>query len=185
LIAPDHDRCVLATKYTLSRDPNGAGNHRKSLVQALDASLKRLGTDYVDLLWVHIWDFLTPIEEVMRALDDQDRAGKVLYVGISDTPAWIVALQSQYSLVERTVERDLLPMCEALDLALTAWSPLGSGVLTGKYRSTGEARAVENRLAHPSTQGSGFRIERNLRIAETVSRVADEVGATPAQVALP
>lgn len=150
LISPERDRWVLATKYTLSRDPsdpNGAGNHRKSLVRALDASLGRLGTDYVDLLWVHIWDFVTPVKEVMRALDDQVRAGKVLYVGISDTPAWIVAranalaeqqswtpfvaFQGQYSLVERTVERDLLPMCEALDLALTAWSPLGSGVLTG------------------------------------------------------
>lgn len=203
LISSDRDRWVLATKYTLSRDPsdpNGAGNHRKSLVRALDASLERLGTDYVDLLWVHIWDFVTPVEEVMRALDDQVRAGKVLYLGISDTPAWIVArantlaeqrgwtpfvaLQGQYSLVERTVERDLAPMCEALDLALTAWSPLGMGVLTGKYRAGGEAPTEDDRLGHASMQGNAFLTERNLRIAETVSGVADEAGATPAQVAL-
>ena len=119
--------------------PQRAGNHRKSLVHALDGSLERLGTDYVDLLWVHIWDFFTPIEEVMRALDDQVRAGKVLYVGISDTPAWIIArantlaeqrgwtpftaVQAQYSLIERTAERDLVPMARALDLALSRLEP--------------------------------------------------------------
>ena len=203
LIAPDRDRWVLATKYTLSRDEsdaNAAGNHRKNLAHALDASLKRLGTDYVDLLWVHMWDFVTPVEELMRALDDQVRAGKVLYVGISNTPAWIVsqantlaelrgwtpfvALQVEYSLVERTPEREFGPMARALDLALTAWSPLGAGVLTGKYRQGVEPTETDGRLGQSPMAAERFLTARNLEIAETVSEVADEVGATPAQVAL-
>jgi len=131
-IHSDREHFVLATKYTLKMrdgDPNFSGNHRKNLVQSVNASLKRLNTDYIDLLWVHAWDFLTPVEEVMRGLDDLVRQGTVLYVGVSDTPAWIVAqantladlrgwtrfvgLQIQYSLVERTPERDLLPMARA------------------------------------------------------------------------
>jgi aryl-alcohol dehydrogenase-like predicted oxidoreductase len=193
---------VLATKYTCARDPgdpNAAGNHRKNLVAALDASLKRLGTDYVDVLYVHIWDFLTPVAEVLRALDDQVRAGKVHYLGISDTPAWLVAhanalaeqrgwtpfsaLQLQYSLVERTVEREYLPMAGALDLAITAWSPLGMGVLTGKY-TNGASAVADGRLTRPEVGGGQMLSERNHRIAEAVSGVAAELGATPAQVAL-
>jgi aryl-alcohol dehydrogenase-like predicted oxidoreductase len=203
LIAPERDRWVLATKYTLSRDtadPNGAGNHRKSLVHALEASLERLNTDYVDVLWVHIWDFLTPIEEVMRALDDQVRAGKVLYLGMSDTPAWIiaranaiaaqhgwtpfVAAQAQYSLVERTVEREVAPMARALDLALLAWSPLGMGVLTGKYDDAAAASTEGARLNRPDTAGAAFLTERNLAIARVVREVATELDASPAQVSL-
>src|SRR6266702_4921427 len=143
---------VLATKYTNAApgtDPNAAGNHSKSMVQAVEASLKRLQTDYIDLYWVHIWDQITPVEEVMRGLDDLVRQGKVLYVGISDAPAWWIAqantlatlrgwspfigLQIEYSLIERTVESELIPMAKALNLGLTAWSPLAGGVLTGKY----------------------------------------------------
>jgi aryl-alcohol dehydrogenase-like predicted oxidoreductase len=201
LLGNDRDEVVLATKYTTStnaRDPNASGNHRKSLIRALDASLERLRTDYVDLLWVHIWDFLTPIAEVMRALDDQVRAGKVLYLGVSDTPAWLiarantlaeqhgwtpfVAAQAQYSLVERTIERDLLPMSHALDLAVTAWSPLGMGVLTGKY---GEAPASpgDARL-HVDPGGRDLLTQRNIEIAREVGHVAEEIGATPAQVAI-
>lgn len=127
-IASERSRIVLATKYSSSMDddnPNASGNSRKNMIQSVEASLKRLGTDYIDLYWVHIWDFMTPIEEVMRGLDDLVRQGKVLYVGISDTPAWIVSqaqmlahlrgwtpfvgLQIEYSLVERTVEREFLP----------------------------------------------------------------------------
>jgi aryl-alcohol dehydrogenase-like predicted oxidoreductase len=201
LLGTGRDEVVLATKYTAStdpRDPNASGNHRKSLLRALDASLERLHTDYVDLLWVHIWDFLTPIEEVMRALDDQVRAGKVLYLGISDTPAWIiarantlaeqrgwtpfVAAQAQYSLVERTIERDLLPMSQALDLAVTAWSPLGMGVLTGKY-GDGRASDGDARL-NVDAGGRSLLAPRNLEIAREVGRVADEIGASPAQVAI-
>ena len=158
LVAPERDRWVLATKYALNvrpDDPNAGGSHRKSLVQALDASLRRLRSDYVDIYWVHVWDAFTPAEEVVRALDDVVRAGKVLYVGISDTPAWLVSqavtladlrgwtrfagLQVPYSLVWRDVERDLLPMARALDLAVTTWAPLGGGLLTGRY-GTGRAR---------------------------------------------
>src|SRR6266849_6128795 len=148
----DHRQSVvLATKYTnamAGNDPNAAGNHRKSMVQALEASLRRLKTDYIDLYWLHIWDQMM-VEEVMRAFDDFVRAGKVLYIGISDAPAWWVArantlaelrgwtqfvgLQIEYNLIERTPERELLPMAGALGLTITPWSPLASGWLTGKY----------------------------------------------------
>ena len=151
-IASDRNRFVLATKYTSNTrrgDPNAGGNHRKSMVQSLESSLKRLNTDYIDLYWVHAWDRTTPIEETIRALDDMVKEGKVLYAGISDAPAWIVSqantlanlkgwteftgLQIEYSLIERTPERELLPMAGALDIGITAWSPLGNGILTGKY----------------------------------------------------
>src|SRR5215468_4512580 len=157
----DHrESIVLATKYSNAvpgNDPNAAGNHRKSMVQALEASLKRLQTPYVDLYWVHIWDGLTPVEQVMRALDDLVRQGKVLYVGISDAPAWWVAqantlahlrgwspfvgLQIEYSLIERTVERELIPMARALNIDVTAWSPLSGGILTGKYHGQGSSES--------------------------------------------
>src|SRR6202043_3890659 len=146
------DQVVLATKYTNAvpgTDPNAAGNHRKSMMQAVEASLKRLKTDYIDLYWVHIWDQITPVEEVMRGLDDLVRQGKVLHTGISDAPAWWIAhantladlrgwsrfigLQIPYNLIERTVERELIPTAKALKLGVTAWSPLSRGVLTGKY----------------------------------------------------
>lgn len=200
-IAPERERFVLATKYSLSMhpaDPNECGNHRKNMMQSLEASLKRLGTDYVDLYWLHAWDSLTPVEEVMRTFDDMVRAGKVLYIGISDTPAWIVAqantlaqchgwtpfvaLQVQYSLVERTPERDLLPMAQAFDLAVTPWSPLGGGVLTGKYNKRSQDSSVgQGRLE--SIMGSKIS-ERNLVIADVVCQVAEEIGHTPSQVAL-
>lgn len=194
-IAADRERWVVATKYTLFTrrdDPSFSGNHRKNMVQALESSLRRLGTEYVDVLWVHAWDFTTPVEEVMRGLDDLVRQGKVLYVGISDTPAWVVAqantmadlrgwsrfvaLQIRYSLIDRAAERDLLPMARAMDLAVTPWSILGAGVLSGKYNrdrdATGRAKA-----------GAATK-ERNLAIAALVGEIADEVGATPSQVAI-
>jgi aryl-alcohol dehydrogenase-like predicted oxidoreductase len=195
-IAADRDHWVVATKYTLwtrREDPNFSGNHRKNMVQACEASLKRLGTDYIDLYWVHAWDFTTPIEEVMRGLDDLVSAGKVLYVGISDTPAWIVSrantiadfrgwspfvgLQIRYSLIDRTAEADLLPMAQALDLAVTPWSVLGAGVLTGKYS---RGNQPENGRAK---EGAATR-ERNLEIAERVVSVAEEIRCTPSQVAI-
>jgi aryl-alcohol dehydrogenase-like predicted oxidoreductase len=201
LIAERRERFVVATKYTLNGrpdDPNGGGNQRKSLVQSLHASLKRLNTDYIDLYWVHAWDPMTPIDEVMRALDDVVRAGKVLYVGISDVPAWIVSrantladlrgwspfvgLQIPYSLIERTPERDLLPMAKALDIAVTAWAPLGSGMLTGKYEA-GKERPKEARLQEGGWWG-GLVSERNLRIAAEVKKIAVEIDRTASQVAL-
>jgi aryl-alcohol dehydrogenase-like predicted oxidoreductase len=195
-IASDRDHFVVATKFTLFTrpdDPNFSGNHRKNMVQALDASLDRLGTDYVDLYWLHAWDFTTGVDEVMRALDDMVRAGKVLYVGVSDTPAWVVsqanmladlrgwtpftALQLRYSLIDRSAERDLLPMARSLDLAVTPWSVLGAGVLTGKY----------NRETPPETgraKEGAATVERNLEIAAAVIAVAEEVGCQPSQVAI-
>jgi aryl-alcohol dehydrogenase-like predicted oxidoreductase len=199
LIAAERERWVLSTKYTLSmhpHDPNAGGTHRKSLVQALEASLRRLRTEYIDLYWVHIWDEFTPVEEVVRALDDAVSAGKVLYVGISDTPAWIVAqavtladlrgwtrfvgLQVPYSLVERSVERELLPMALALDLTVTAWSPLGGGLLTGRYGSDRE-RPADTRIA---AFGESSLTERKLAIADAVNAVAAERGASSPQVAI-
>ncbi len=194
-VGEDRDRFVVATKYTLSQDgrnPNASGNHRKSLVTALEASLRRLGTDYVDVYWVHMWDTLTPVEEMMRALDDQVRLGKVLYIGISDAPAWVIsranavaelrgwtrfaAVQSQYSLVERNAERELLPMSVDLDLSFTAWGALGTGLLSGKYNAD---RASSGRLA-----SWGGVSEQKLAVAAAVVEVAEEIGATASQVAL-
>jgi aryl-alcohol dehydrogenase-like predicted oxidoreductase len=195
-VADERERWVLATKYTFnnsSDDVNLSGNHRKNMMQSVNASLRRLNTDYIDLLWLHGWDFTTPVEEVMRAFDDLVRAGKVLYIGISDTPAWIVAqantvaqfrgwtefigLQIEYSLRERTPERDLLPMARAFEIGVTAWSPLGGGVLTGKFnRQQAEA---DSRL----NQRGGAK-ERDLKIAEAVLQVADETGRPASQVAL-
>jgi aryl-alcohol dehydrogenase-like predicted oxidoreductase len=195
------DRNVLATKYTLAMDhadPNSAGSQRKNLVHAVEASLRRLGTDYIDLLWVHAWDDYTPYEETMRGLDDLVRSGKVLYLGVSDTPSWIVsasnvmaelrgwtqfcALQIEYSLLERTVERDLLPMAEHFGLSVVGWAPLGAGVLTGKYTREGAGDVDSKRSA--SNESRGRTSERALSIAKTVDAVADEIGATSAQVAI-
>ena len=198
LIAADRNRWVLATKYALSMGDhvNASGNHRKNMIQALEASLKRLKTEYIDLYWLHIWDFTTPIEEIMRAFDDLVRAGKVLYAGVSDAPAWIVSsansiaqlrgwtpfvgLQIEYSLVERTPERDLLPMAKAFGLGVTAWSPLGQGVLSGKYNQPGAADGA--RLSQPGAMP--YLNERNLNIAAEVVKIAKEVGRSPSQVAL-
>lgn len=195
LIASERDRFVVSTKYTLTTDgtdPNASGNHRKNLTRSLELSLERLGTDRVDVYWVHIWDRRTPIDETMRALDDAVRAGKILYVGISDTPAWVVAganataqwrgwspavaIQVPYSLVQRDAERDLLPMAEAGGLATVAWSPLAGGVLSGKFA---RGAAPSGTRVDTSTIS-----ERDLAIARVVADVADDIGATSAQVAL-
>jgi len=194
-IAGERERIVLATKFTgamRSRDINAAGNSRKNMMESVHASLERLGTDYIDLYWVHARDFHTPIDEVMRGLDDLVRQGKVLYIGISDTPAWEVArantlaelrgwsrfvgLQIRYSLLDRSVERDLLPMAKALDLTVTPWDTLGSGVLTGKYNRDASTKARATMR--------GELKQRDLGIAGEVMKVADEIGRTPAQVAL-
>jgi aryl-alcohol dehydrogenase-like predicted oxidoreductase len=193
---------VMATKYTNAAapgpDPNAAGNHRKSMVQAVEASLKRLQTDYIDLYWVHIWDQITPVEEVMRGLDDLVRQGKVLYIGISDAPAWWIAqantlahlrgwspfvgLQIEYNLIERTVERELIPMARALNLGLTAWSPLAGGVLTGKYHGHGSSEP--GRMNGDMMKQFLPEQQRTERIIAAVKTVSDEVGRSMAQVAL-
>jgi len=202
-IAAERERFVLATKYTLNKrpdDPNGGGNHRKNMVQAVNASLKQLGVEYIDLYWLHAWDFMTPVEEVMRAFDDLVRAGKVLYIGISDAPAWIVSrantlaelrgwspfvgLQIQYSLIERTSERELLPMAQALDIAVTAWGPLGGGLLTGKYNPEADRNAAASARYSVSPLGQGMMQERNFSIAAEALKLAKELGRTPSQVAI-
>jgi aryl-alcohol dehydrogenase-like predicted oxidoreductase len=207
-IHADREQVVLATKYGFATTPpnanqpvdvNNAGSQRKNMLQAVEASLKRLKTDYLDLYWLHGWDPLTPVEEVMRAFDDLVRQGKVLYIGISNTPAWIVsqantlaklsgwtpfiAMEIEYNLIERTPERDLLPMARALDLGVTVWSPLGSGVLTGKYNQGG---ATSNRAEPTRRNVTPFvRVDDyTLAIAAAVQQVADELRRTPAQVAL-
>ena len=200
-LVSDRTHFVLATKYSLSTrddDPNGHGNHRKNMMQAVEASLKRLKTEYIDLLWVHAWDGMTPPEEIMRGLDDLVRAGKVFYVGVSDTPAWrasqlntiadlrgwspFIALQIEYSLIQRTVERDLLPMAQALDLAVTPWAVLGGGMLTGKYSKTRDGVSAED---SKRSQVMNQRLsDRNFAIAEVVQEVATKRGVTPSQVAI-
>jgi aryl-alcohol dehydrogenase-like predicted oxidoreductase len=168
------------------------------MVQAVEASLKRLQTDYIDLYWVHIWDQITPVEEVMRGLHDLVRQGKVLYVGISDAPAWWIAqantlahlrgwspfvgLQIEYSLIERTVERELIPMVRALNLGLTAWSPLAGGVLTGKYHGHGSSEP--GRMSGDMMKEFLPEQQRAERIVSAVKTVSDEVGRSMAQVAL-
>jgi aryl-alcohol dehydrogenase-like predicted oxidoreductase len=192
---------VLATKYSNAfpgTDPNAAGNQRKNMVQAVEASLKRLQTDYIDLYWLHIWDQITPVEEVMRAFDDLVRQGKVLYVGVSDAPAWWIAqantlaqlrgwspfvgLQIEYSLIERTVERELIPMAKALNIGVTAWSPLAGGVLTGKYHGHGSSEA--GRMNSEMAKDFKPEQQRADRVVAAVKRLADETGRSLAQVAL-
>lgn len=201
-IASERDAVVLATKYTNGLgdgNPNGSGNQRKSMVQSVEASLKRLNTDCIDVLWLHTWDFMTPVEEVMRAFDDLVRAGKVLYIGISDAPAWVVSqcntlaelrgwtqfigLQIEYSLIQRTPERELLPMAHTLDIGVTAWSPLASGWLTGKYSKDNDS-GEERRLDSEMMEGFVDKSDRNLSIAKEVDKVAEQTGNTSSQVAL-
>jgi aryl-alcohol dehydrogenase-like predicted oxidoreductase len=198
LLRGRRDGFVLSTKYTISRDgedPNAAGNPRKNLTLSLETSLRRLGTDYIDVYWVHIWDRNTPVEETMRALDDAVRSGKVLYVGISDAPAWVVsrantlaelrgwsefaALQVPYSLLNRDIERELLPMAEAFGMSVAAWSPLQNGILSGKYTRVGGVGADE--AVRLSAESIG---EREHAVAQAVQSAADELGASPAQVAI-
>ncbi|MEU1911014.1 aldo/keto reductase [Streptomyces massasporeus] len=194
LLEGRRDRFVLASKYTCAirdGDVNAAGNHRKNLVQSVEASLRRLRTDRLDVLWVHARDNFTPVEEVMRALDDLVRTGKVLYVGVSDWPAWEIAQantlaelrgwtafagsQLRYSLLERTPERELLPQARAFDLAVLAWAPLAAGKLTGKYRR-GEAGRLDTTGADADP--------REEAVISAVLEVAEQGGWSPAQVAL-
>jgi aryl-alcohol dehydrogenase-like predicted oxidoreductase len=198
-LGPGRDRWVVGTKYTLamrSHDPNAAGNSRKNMRESVEASLRRLRTDYLDVLWVHAWDYATPVGEVMRGLDDLVSAGKVNYVGLSDAPAWIasqantlaamqgwspfIALQIQYSLIERTAERELLPVADAFGLSVTAWAPMGGGVLTGKYTRETAGGPVDTKRAAANQQRL---TDRNVGIGREVDRVADETGMTSAQVA--
>ncbi|ANF57598.1 aldo/keto reductase [Halotalea alkalilenta] len=205
-IKDKRERIVLSTKFTMAREPgnpNSGGNHRANLVRSVEASLRQLDTDRIDLLHVHAWDFTTTPEEVMRALDDLVRAGKILYVAICNTPAWrvaqmqtiadlrgwspFVALQIEYSLVERSVEHELIPMAQALGLGVLPWSPLGGGVLTGKY-SRSDLTDENGAEVSPTRKGviasTGHLNERALEIADVVGEIAEELGASRSQVAL-
>ncbi|MCU1487751.1 MAG: aldo/keto reductase [Actinomycetia bacterium] len=194
LVAHDRDAFVLSSKYTITNDPtdaNASGNHRKNLRRSLEQTLRRLQTDHVDILWVHIWDPSTPIDETIRALEDVVREGKALYLGISDAPAWVVSrantiaelrgwtrfegLQLPYSLLQREIERELLPMADAFDLTVTAWSPLGSGVLSGKFLD-GDAGATRVDASTIS--------ERDTAITRELVAVAQDLGCTPSQAAI-
>lgn len=190
----DRDYFVLATKYTLKdniTNPNASGNNRKNMMRSVEESLKRLKTDFIDLFYLHIWDDITPIDEVMRGMDDLVRQGKVNYIGISDTPAWVVAkgntlaelmgwsqfvaLQIEYSLLARTPERELIPMAKHFGLTVTPWAPLGGGALTGKYLKgdTGRIKPESKRLNN-----------RAVEITKVVMAIADELGVSPGNVAL-
>lgn len=193
-IARDRDQFVVATKYSLydnTTNVNASGNNRKNMMRSVDASLKRLNTDFIDLLYLHIWDSLTPVDEVMRGLDDLVRMGKVNYIGISDTPAWVIAqantmaelmgwskfvgLQVEYSLLQRAPERELLPMAKNFGLTLLPWAPLAGGALTGKYLKGDPGRIKE---------GSKRLNDRSVAITQEVMAIAEEMGVEPAHVAL-
>lgn len=200
-VKDDRERFVISTKYVNAvpgrNDPNEAGMHRKNIVQSVEKSLTRLGVDYIDLYYAHFWDFTTPTEEVMRAFDDLIRAGKILHVGLSDVPAWIVSraqafhelrglapvacMQLEYSLVQRSIEREHIPLSAAHDVALTAWSPLAGGILTGKYTRQDQSSDSGNRLDSMQLQPLD---ERNRAIARGLADIAGEIGAKPAHVAL-
>lgn len=190
----DRDYFVLATKYTLKdnlSNPNASGNNRKNMMRSVEESLKRLKTDFIDILYLHIWDSLTPVDEVLRGLDDLVRQGKVNYAAISDTPAWVVAkantmaelmgwsqfvaLQVEYSLIARSPERELIPMAKHFGITVTPWAPLGGGALTGKY-----LRGEQGRIKPESVRLNN----RSANITKTVVAIADELGVSPGNVAL-
>jgi len=208
LLQGRRDQLVVATKYSLTMrpgDPNAAGNHRKNMVHSVERSLERMQTDYIDLLYLHMWDSSTPVEEVLRAFDDLVRGGKILYVGLSDTPAWqasrmqaiaelrgwspLIALQIAYNLTERTVERELIPMAREMGMGVLPWSPLAGGVLSGKYDHQDLSPTSEPKVARFDSRkdinlSTGRLNERNLTIASVVRNIAQEMSRTSAQVAL-
>lgn len=190
----DRDYWVVATKYSLKdnqTNPNASGNNRKNMMRSVEESLKRLNTEFIDVLYLHIWDDLTPIDEILRGLDDLVRQGKVNYAAISDTPAWIVskgntmaelmgwsqfvALQIEYSLLQRSPERDLIPMAKHYGMTVTPWAPLAGGALTGKYLRGDKGRIKE---------GSNRLNENSQRITKEVIAVAEKLGVEPSHVAL-
>jgi len=200
------DAVVVATKFTFNAqpgNPNAGGNGRKNIYRALEGSLRRLQTDYVDLYWLHAWDTVTPAEEVLSTLNDLVREGKIRHFGFSDTPAWyvaraqtlaqvqgkepLIALQLEYSLAERNIEREHIPVAQELGIAVCPWSPLASGLLSGKYRREGNSGTGEGRLQKTKDQPNPvFRkfTERNWKIVDVLVNVARHIGKPPAQVAL-
>ncbi|PTY03830.1 aldo/keto reductase [Opitutaceae bacterium EW11] len=208
-IQGNRDYWVVGTKFSLvdgmkdGADPNACGNHRKNLVRSVEGSLKRLKTDYIDLLWLHMWDYTTPIEEIICSLTDLVRSGKVRYIGASNFPAWwivkanafsqhhalspFVATQVEYALTERSLEPEFLPMCHEEDVALCAWSPLGGGMCTGKYNRPGGNNPAYRLAEHVDPARKAFwhaATARNLAIMDRVNPIADAIGRPTVQVAL-
>jgi aryl-alcohol dehydrogenase-like predicted oxidoreductase len=200
--AGNRDRLVLTSKFTNTvdpTDPNASGNGRKHMIRALESSLRRLGTDYLDLYLLHTWDRITPVEEVVRTFDDLVKAGKIRYAGLSDVPAWyaaraqsyaeahgltpMVTVQLPYSLATRGIEPEFVPMAQTLGIGLTAWSPLAGGLLSGKYQRTGTGMTGDGRLSNPDTPGAPI-TERHWQIIDALGQVADGLGRPMAQVAL-
>jgi aryl-alcohol dehydrogenase-like predicted oxidoreductase len=209
-IQKDRDYFVVGTKYSLGdgaadfngvgkstnhRDPNNRGNHRKNLRRSVEASLKRLKTDFIDILWLHIWDYSTPYDEIVLSINDLIKEGKILYAGLSSVPAWqvarmnsyadhhglhpFIALQNEWSLVERSHEPEYLPMCKELDLGMTCWSPLHGGLLTGKYSDGSMNQSIPNRMLPHVTDPSQFwykATQRNLAILKDLQPIVEEVG---------
>jgi aryl-alcohol dehydrogenase-like predicted oxidoreductase len=198
------ERLVLATKFTFNADPanpNAGGNGRKNIYRALEGSLRRLKTDYIDLYWMHVWDMVTPVEEILSTMNDLVRAGKIRHFGFSDVPAWyvaraqtlaekegkerLIALQLEYSLIERNIEREHIPVAQELGIGLCPWSPLGGGFLTGKYRREGNTGRGEGRLdAAKFSQLTDRFTEHNWRVSDALLEVAKQLNKKPAQVAL-
>ena len=198
------DQLVIATKFTFNAargNPNAGGNGRKNIYRALEGSLRRLKTDYIDLYWLHAWDTVTPVEEVVSTLNDLVRQGKIRHYGFSDTPAWYVArgqtiaekegkervaaLQLEYSLIERNIEREHIPVAQELGIAVCPWSPLAGGLLSGKYKREGESGTGDGRLEKTKSNPIINRFnERNWRVADLLAEVARGLGKPPAQVAL-
>jgi aryl-alcohol dehydrogenase-like predicted oxidoreductase len=193
-IASDRDHFVVATKYSLRDKPgdlNFAGNHRKNLMRSVRESLKRLNTDFIDVLWIHAWDQWTPTEEIIKGMEDLVTRGLVHYIGVSDTPAWVVSqantiaqfrgwsqfigLQIEYSLIQRTVEAELLPMAKAFGMTVTPWAPLAGGALTGRYLNGDKGRLPDTSVRLG---------ERSVLITKKVMEIADRLGVTPSQVAI-
>jgi aryl-alcohol dehydrogenase-like predicted oxidoreductase len=200
------DEVVLATKFAFHSgtdgNPNGGGNGRKNIYRALEASLRRLKTDAVDLYWLHVWDMVTPVEEVLQSLGDLVRAGKIRYFGFSDMPAWYaskaatlaaahsipgpIAMQMEYSLVERGIEREHLPAAHECGLGVCPWSPLAGGFLTGKYTRDGQDAAGQGRLSGSNPFQGPFTkfTDRNWGILDALRTIATEIDRPPAQIAL-
>jgi aryl-alcohol dehydrogenase-like predicted oxidoreductase len=193
----DRDYFVLATKYTLTKpdntDPNGGGNSRKNMMKSVEKSLKRLQTDHIDLYYLHMWDFMTPVEEVVRGLDDLVRQGKVSYVAFSDTPDYIVAeanaraelmgwsrfigMQVPYSLLDRAVERAIIPMARHWEMTVLPWGLLEAGVLTGKFLNSVE---TSTRVDPKNLKLS----EKSRSVVDEVKKISDETGRPMSQVAI-
>ncbi len=202
-IGHERDQIVLASKFSMSthtQDPNASGNNRKNMVQGLEASLKRLNTEYLDIFWVHGWDQTTRIDEIMRGLDDLVRAGKVLHIGISNFPAWLIAqantlaeergltpftaVQMHYNLVERSIETDFFDLSAAQDMAILPWSPLAGGLLTGKFNPETEHKATADARLNSASYGPAMLAEHRIRIAQGLVELANTMGCTPSQLAL-